>query len=156
MENCSILICLNDSLSLKSQVRLKCVSKTCYEYIIIKNYSFYRIFKKLKINVNSIIKMLYELDNNFIIKDALESFYYPIENHKYGLEIKNYVLNTYYYLCIHNFKEILEDLNKEEEENFDNILYYHCIDYTDYVPLQSLLQELCNEHYDEKIYKILQ
>jgi hypothetical protein len=129
MENCNILMSINDSLSLKSQVRLKCVSKTCYKHIIIKNYSFYRIFKKLKISVNRIIRMLYELDNNFIIKDALESFYYPIENHKYGLEIKRYVLNSYYYICIDNFKEIIEDLNEEDEENFKNFLLIILITY---------------------------
>ena len=86
MENCNILISINDSLSLKSQVRLKCVSKTCYKHIIIKNYSCYRIFKKLKISVNRIIRMLYELDNNFCAAHIFDA----VNSKKVGLWVQPY------------------------------------------------------------------
>ena len=62
MENLSVLEPLNSFLSVKSSARLRAVSKTCKNCIHVKQYSFYKIFKKLDIRPDTILNMLFKLE----------------------------------------------------------------------------------------------
>ena len=148
MENTQILSPLNNVLTVKSAAILRTVSKTCKNYIKVKNYSFYKIFKQLNLSTDSVVKMLFEADTEFTTDDFFETFYLPIEYHKFGEKIKEIVLNSEYYWCIMEFAEELIAYNEDDEPDISRLQLAcdHCVLYTSYVPLQGLLIELCDTH----------
>jgi hypothetical protein len=141
METPDVLMALNNKLSVKSGAILRSVSKTTKFYISVKNYSFYRIFKQL--NFDNIIEMLFEYDQDFVDQDYIEDFYYPIENHKLGPRIKEYILNKYEDIII-NFSELLMNWH-DIYLSLQQMACDYCVIYTQYKPLQGLLIELCVE-----------
>jgi hypothetical protein len=144
MQNSQLLFPLNDVLTVKSAARMQCVCKTFKLYIKVKNYSFYRIFKQLEINKETIVKMIFETDQEFIEQDDIEDFYYHIGNHKYGYFIREYVVNNY----LNYILEAVDSIHDQGLHNFDNgeLMQYTC-DYIvllfKYKPLQGVLIELC-------------
>jgi hypothetical protein len=143
METPDILMALNNKLSVKSGAILRSVSKTIKLYIVVKNYSFYRIFKQLSCYMDNIIEMLFEYDQDFINEEYDEDFYFPIENHILGLKIKEYVLNSNYYWVIMDFADTLININPNDVFPLYQLACDHCVLYTQYKPLQGLLIELC-------------
>lgn len=145
MQNPQLLSPLNEILTVKSAARMQCVCKTFKIYIKVKNYSFYRIFKQLDFNPETIIKMFFELDKDFIIQDDFEPFYYPIAHHMYGNYIKNYILDGNFMYIIYDFVDSIHDQGLNNFTN-DEILQCACdyiLDFFDYKPLQGLMVELC-------------
>ena len=135
---------IDNHLSVKSTARLRCVSKTTEKYITPKKYSFYSIFKRLDLSPNSIIKMLFETDKEFINEVYYRYPFYPIKNHKYGYGIQQYITYTSDYMCIWDFYELISDFN-HENYGFEllELAYDHCSHYTSYKPLRGLLTEMC-------------
>jgi hypothetical protein len=146
MDTLDVIFPLNGYLSVKSSSRLKCVSKFFKMYIIVKEYSFYRIFKQLNITTELIIETLFESDKNFVNREAEEIYYYPIKKHKHGLNIKEYVKKSSYRWCIFDFAETLVT-NDDPDYFIHDMISHHCQVYTEYSPLQGLLYELCCEEY---------
>ena len=145
METPDILMALNNKLSLKSRAIMRSVSKTIKFYIVVKNYSFYKLFKQLNCHVDNVIEMLFEYDQEFVEQDYLEDFYYPIKNHILGLKLKEYILNTQYYYIIRDFVEILNNINFNDHMPLHQLACDYCVMYTQYKPLQGILIELCVE-----------
>lgn len=144
MQNSQILLPLNDVLTVKSAARMLCVCKTFKLYIEVKNYSFYRIFKQLDFKKETIIKMMFKTDQEFIEQDDLEDYYYNIENHKYGNSIREYVINNYLNIIL----DFVDSIHDQGLHNFGNIELMQCacdyiVDIFDYKPLQGILVELC-------------
>ena len=144
MQNSQILLPLNDILTVKSAARSRCVCKTFKLYIKVKNYSFYRIFKQLEINKETIITMMFETDQEFIEQDNVEDFYYDIKNHKYGSFIKEYVINSYFNYVV----DFVDSIHDQGLHNFVHGEIMQCAcDYIvlifNYKPLQGVLIELC-------------
>ena len=147
MDNYEVLLAIDNVLSVKSSAVLRTVSKITKQYITPKKYSFYKFFKQLNFDKDLIIKMLFNSDPVFI--KIKTEYYFPIEYHKYGNQIKEYVLNTVYYWCIQDFSETLADF---EYENYGysliELIKEHCEIYCDYSPLLNLLIQLCYEEYN--------
>ena len=144
MQNSQVLLPLNDVFTVKSAARMRCVCKTFKFYIKVKNYSFYRIFKQLDFKKETIIKMIFETDQQFIKQDDIEDFYYHIGNHKYGYFIREYVLNNY----LNYILEFVDSIYDQGLHNFVNGEIMQCAcDYIvlifNYKPLQGVLIELC-------------
>ena len=59
MENIQVLLPLNNILTVKSAAILRTVSKICKNYVKVKDYSFYKIFKQLNLSVDSVIKLVF-------------------------------------------------------------------------------------------------
>ena len=139
---------VNDYLSILSQARLRAVSKHFRNTIVVKNYSWYQKYKKIKncIGREILIQFVFELDQDFIETDTYYDTYYPIENHEYGEKLRYFILNSDWYFCIIDFAETIAELGDIEynliEEVCDHVEYY-----TDYRPLQSALIQLCFEEY---------
>ena len=141
MENSQILYPLNDILTVKSAARLCCVSRIMVKYIKPKNYSFYKIFKQLNFSNNFIILLLFNSDQQFIELSAQEEYFYPIESHKYEIEIKS-LLYKKYDTCVSAFLEDIVDL----EDDFFDVFHHaviHCATYTDNKLICGTLSEMC-------------
>ena len=147
MEQLGVLIPLNDYLTVKSASIMRSVSKTFKNYIEVKNYSFYRIFKQLKIDELSIIKMLLNTDQNWLSRDCYDGF---LVFHKYGKKIERYIENTQFYMCVVEFQEKLDGLWEDypvDDDNIEDEAYHHSDQYTNYEPLQKILFKLCLDLY---------
>ena len=140
---------LDNVLTVKSSVILRTVSKTIRKYITRKKNIFYKIFQQLNFTEINIIKMLFESDQVFINNDIDEEYYLPIETHKHGLKIKEYICNTnVWWLCIMDFIEIInnENFNANLENDNTTLINFtcdHCVMYSSYKPLQGIFIELC-------------
>ena len=145
MENTQILLPLNKILSVKSAAILRTVSKICKNYIKVKNYSFYKIFKQLDLSIDSVIKMVFETDQDFINEDEYEDYFLSIKNHKFGDKLKELVLNSKYFYCLEEFSDFLIDYGDHLGGTVEQYACEHCLLYTNYKPLQGLLIELCIE-----------
>ena len=145
MENTQILLPLNKILSVKSAAILRTVSKICKNYIKVKNYSFYKIFKQLDLSIDSVIKMVFETDQDFITEDEYEDYFLSIKNHKFGDKLKELVLNSKYFYCLEEFSDFLIDYGENLGGTVEQYACEHCLLYTNYKPLQGLLIELCIE-----------
>lgn len=145
MENTQILLPLNKILSVKSAAILRTVSKICKNYIKVKNYSFYKIFKQLDLSIDSVIKMVFETDQDFINEDEYEDYFLSIKNHKFGDKLKELVLNSKYFYCLEEFSDFLIDYGENLGGTVEQYACEHCLLYTNYKPLQGLLIELCIE-----------
>ena len=146
------MVSMNNYLSIKSAARLRSISHIFKDFIIVKKYSFYRIFKQLTFSPDEIIKMLFKSDKLFLENESDELYFLSITNHKYGFKLKEYVLNTVYYWCIMDFAEVLaEDHIQTNNISVNDAIYelacIHTEMYTDYKPLQGLLIELCCNEY---------
>ena len=147
MEN--TIVCIHDYLSVKSQARMRSVSKFFKDNIVVKKYSFYQKFKKVKDTICrcAFIEMIFEMDQEFINDEMLYAVYYPIENHKYGDNLKDYIKSSGLYSCILHFEEVVEAHGKEPDFDLVNEICDHCEEYTKYRPLQSALIQICYEQH---------
>jgi len=146
LDNYTIIIILNHFISYKSQLCLSLVSKDFKNYIILKKYSFYQNFKKILRNINKklLIEILFESDEEFVQNEIYFPIFYNIKNHKYGNNLKNYVLNYKFY-CIIKFKKKINKKikNNKKINDLENYASNHCQWYSTYRPLQGLLTQLC-------------
>ena len=151
MNTSGVLTPLNEYLTIKSAAILRSVSKSTQYCIKVKEYRYYRIFKKLKTDQLSIIKMLLNSDPTWLEYLAGYYIHENINFHKYGNRIKEYVENTEYYMCVMEFKETIRQHFDENEditvEQLNIALDNHCNDYTDYEPLFELLVVMCYEEF---------
>ena len=148
MDNIQVLLPLNNILTVKSAAILRTVSKICKNYVKVKNYSFYKIFKQLDLSVDSVIKMVFKADEDFITDDEDEDYFILIKNHKFGDKLKEIVINSKYYWCLQEFAEELIQFGQWNMDRYTTLIQVacdHCMRYTDYQPLQGLLIELCVE-----------
>lgn len=152
MENLEVLSPLNNVLTVKSAAILRCVSKITNYYIKPKEYSFYKIFKKLySFNFRvDIVDMLFESDQIYLDNFDSEEYFYPIENHYRGKQIKEYVYK-YYYQCISDFLHNFNNFSEAKNAGLDLLITIadHCGDYDDNSRLLcGILIELCLEEYN--------
>ena len=146
MDNPSVLIPINDYLSIKSQARLRAVSKTCKNCIHVKQYSFYKIFKKLDIRPDTVLIMLFKLDENFLfLSDEAEFYYYPIKYHTHCNIIVKYALK-YYSDCIRGLPYYIKTLDQYIFSILETASQ-HCAFYSDEILIHGLLVELCLLNY---------
>jgi hypothetical protein len=149
LENQQILVPLNTALTVKSGARLRAVSRSCRDYIQVKEYSFYKIFKQLDFSFDTVLRMWFNTDRLYLQEDEYEPYYFPIEMHTHGTYIKKRVLESYYFWCLAEFAEelIAYNDNQEHEDPLDilQLACDHCSNYTEYKPLVGLLIQLCNE-----------
>ena len=143
LNNYNVMLTMNNYLSVKSAINLRCASHIFKDFIIVKK--FYHIFKQLNCSVDNVIKMLFNADPLFIEQEKNDAYFYNILFHKYGYKIKDYVLNTKYryHWCIVDFAQILIDETPEENSTLLELACIHCCEWTNYSPLQGLLIELC-------------
>ena len=144
MENYEILLAIDNVLSVKSSAVLRSVSKITREYITLKKYSFYKIFKQLKTTEDLIIIMLFKSDPSFLSIET--DYYYSIEYHKYGKGIKEYVINSTFYQCVKDFIQANFEYQYYDYQIVE-LIKEHCEMYSIYKPLLSLLIQLCYEEY---------
>ena len=146
LDNYTIIIVMNYYLTYKSQLALSFVSKDFKNYIILKKYSFYNKFKHILRNVNKekIIKILFESDQQFIEDEVYFPLYYDINNHKYGTEIREYIIKTKYFQYILKFIRKYKHKNIKKNKLQDLALGYGQL-YSNYRPLQGLLIQMCIE-----------
>ena len=142
METPEVLIPLNKVLTVTSAARLRAVSKIIKMYIDVKEYSFYKIYKKLDLSSECVVNMLFHLDPLFITIAhdfiCLDEFsYYPINNHTYCDVIKQYLFKKYYF-CFQYFEEIVYNEFTSLQEISD-----HCRMYTSNIFIYGTLFELC-------------
>jgi hypothetical protein len=149
MEQLGVLIPLNDYLTVKSAAILRVVSKTCKNYIEVKKFSFYSLFKKLEIDELNVIKMLLKSDKVWMDHNSVNFGTDSINIHKHGNEIKRYIERTEFYDCITDFeKKLDEELIISDPSDFyfpGHTIDEHCADYTDYYPLYEILITICYE-----------
>lgn len=141
---------LNDRISLVSQARMRSVSKFFRDTIILKKYSWYHHFKKIKENIckENLISIIFEMDQQYIQDEELYAVYLPIENHLYGSNLKHFIKLSDWYCCVIDFGEIMKVHGKEEDFDIVEEVCNHCEVYTEYRPLQSALIQLCFEEYN--------
>ena len=144
MEN--TIVCIHDYLSVKSQARMRSVSKFFKKYVVVKEYSFYKVFKHLKTDIDTVIKMLFDYDQNFIALDNEMEFFTPIKNHILGHKFKYFIQCTDYYWAIPEFEYSASEYTEEEYPLVERACD-HVLEYTDYQPLQGLLIEMCMDQY---------
>ena len=146
----SIIHPLNDRLSLLSQVRMRSVSRYFRDTIVVKNYSWYQQYKKFKDNIckESLIIIIFEMDEQFIHDEELFETYFPIENHIYGDNLKDFIKSSEWNYCVMDFAEVVAVHGKEEGFDLIEEICNHCDVYTDYRPLQSALIQLCFEQFN--------
>ena len=142
MNTPKVLIPLNKILTVTSAARLRAVSKITKIYIDVKQYSFYKIYKKLDLSPESVANMLFHLDPLFIMIAHVfisvnEQSYYPINNHRYCDVIKQYIFKKYYF-CFQYFEEIVYNEFTSLQEISD-----HCRMYTSNIFIYGTLFELC-------------
>jgi hypothetical protein len=147
MNSPDVLMPLNNYLTIKSAARMRATCKCVKWYIKVKDYSYYPIFKKLKIDHLSVIKALLSTDPGWLDENSSDDSGQIINYHKHGFEIKKYIENTQFYMCIMEFKEKLDDeLIVDDGLDFyipGQTIEEHCNDYTDYYPLYEILITMC-------------
>jgi len=144
---------LHDYLSVKSQARLRSVSKFFIRTVVVKNYSFYEKYKKIKeyIYPEYILNVLFKTDIDYIEREKYYTTFYPIEFHLYGKEIKKYIISSKWYWCVIDFAQIICENDSDNFILIDEICN-HCQYYADNRPLQSVLIQLCYEEYKLPIF----
>lgn len=147
MESPDLLMPLNGYLTIKSAARMRAVSKCTRWYIKVKDYSYYPLFKKLRINHLSVIKALLSTDPGWLDDNSNDDGGEIINFHKHGFEIKKYIENTQFYMCIMEFKEKLDEC---EVYLPGETIEEHCNDYTDYYPLYEILITMCYDMLKEQ------
>ena len=151
MENSQLLVPLNEALTVKSAARMRAVSRTLRDNIIVKKYSFYKKFQKLEISSRKIIELLFNFDPEFVELDDPADFYTPIEHHVLGNRIAQFIHFTEYYWIVVDFSYIATDQDPDDDRSLVQAACDHVMTYTDYQPLQGLLIEMCvNEYSDNK------
>ena len=145
----SVIEPLCDTLSLLSQVRMRAVSRIFRDTIIVKKYSWYQHYKKIKENIvrENLITIIFQMDRVFIEDEEHEAVYHPIENHLYGSTLKNFIKSSNWYCCVEDFSEVLDQHGKEEDFSLIEEICDHCEIYTGYRPLQSALIQFCIEEF---------
>jgi hypothetical protein len=148
MEN--VIEPVHDYLSMKSQARMRSVSRFFRDSVIVKKYSWYQKYKMFKDNIckESLIIIIFEMDEQFIHDDELYATYFPIENHMYGSNLKDFIKSSEWGYCVMDFAEIVAVHGKEEDFDLIEEICNHCEVYTEYRPVQSALIQLCFEEYN--------
>ena len=148
MEN--ILVPLNNFLTIRSAARLRAVSKLTRYYIKVKDYNYYPLFKRMKFTKTDLLKLVIRTDRNWLKLESNAKYFYDINFHKHGKNIKEYVskLNNCQF-CIEFLKNKLNNkLNNNHFIEKDAFIYFHCIDFVRNFTMCGIFSQLCIEKYN--------
>ena len=153
MEN--ILVPLNGFLTIKSAAILRAVSKLTRYYIKVKDYNYYPLFKRMKFTKNDLLKLVIRTDRNWLTLDSNAKYFYDINFHKNGKNIKEYVskLNNFQFCVKFISKELtilknFKNLNIQSAIIKEEYVYHYCIDFVRNFTMCGIFSQLCIEKYN--------